>query len=257
MSYNWSEKVVFLTGASSGIGRALAVELGRRGARLGLMARRADELFRTAEEAGRAGGEALAVPGDVRDPEQVRQAVERVRERWGRVDVLIANAGMSTTTAGTSLKAAEASDVITINVIGVVNCVAAVLPEMLERGSGHLVAVSSLAAYRGMPKSGAYSASKAAVSTLFESLRVDLRRSNVAVTVIHPGFVRTPMTAGRQKRLPFLLEVDDAARRIVRAVERRARTYAFPWQLAGIVRLIRHLPGSVYDRLASNTSFRD
>jgi short-subunit dehydrogenase len=257
MAYEWSEKTVFLTGASSGIGRALAVELGRRGARMGLMARRADELLKTADEAVRAGGEALALPGDVRDPEQVRKAVERVRERWGRVDVLVANAGMSTTTAGTDLRAAEASDVISINVIGVVNCVAAVLPGMLERGSGHLVAISSLAAYRGMPKSGAYSASKAAVSTLFESLRVDLRKSNVAVTVIHPGFIRTPMTAGRKKRLPFLLEVDDAARRIVRAIERRARTYAFPWQLAGIVRLIRHLPGTVYDRLASNTSFRD
>jgi short-subunit dehydrogenase len=171
--------------------------------------------------------------------------------------VLVANAGMSTTTAGTDLKAAEASDVITINVIGVVNCVAAVLPEMLERGSGHLVAVSSLAAYRGMPKSGAYSASKAAVSTLFESLRVDLRKNDIAVTVIHPGFIRTPMTANRRKKLPFLLEADDAARRIVRAIERRSRSYAFPWQLAGIVRLIRHLPGSVYDRLASNTSFRD
>ena len=257
MPYEWKEKVVFLTGASSGIGRALAVELGRRGARMGLTARRADELLKTAEEAERAGGEALALPGDVRDPEQVREAVGRVRERWGRIDVLVANAGVSTTTAGTALGAAEATEVITVNVIGVVNCVAAVLPGMLEQGGGHLVAVSSLAAYRGLPKSGAYSASKAAVSTLFESLRVDLRRSNVAVTVIHPGFIRTPMTAGRRKKLPFLLEVDDAARRIVSAVERRARTYAFPWQLAGVVRLIRHLPGPLYDRLASNTSFRD
>jgi short-subunit dehydrogenase len=257
MPYDWKEKVVFLTGASSGIGRALAVELARKGVRLGLLARRAELLMETVAEVERAGGEALALPADVRDPEQVTRAVERVRDRWGRVDVLIANAGMSTTTAGTDLRAAEASDVISINVIGVVNCVAAVLPEMVARKSGHLVAISSLAAYRGMPKSGAYSASKAAVSTLFESLRLDLRRSDVDVTVIHPGFIRTPMTEGRKKKLPFLLEVDDAARRIVRAIERRARTYAFPWQLAGIVGLIRRLPGPVYDRFASNTSFRD
>nr|MBA3242108.1 SDR family NAD(P)-dependent oxidoreductase [Acidobacteriota bacterium] len=103
----------------------------------------------------------------------------------------------------------------------------------------------------------AYSASKAAVSTLFESLRVDLRRSGVSVTVIHPGFIRTPMTAGRKKRLPFLLEVDDAACRILRAIERRARTYAFPWQLAAVVRLLRHVPNALYDRIASNSSFRD
>jgi short-subunit dehydrogenase len=257
MSYEWKDRVVLLTGASSGIGRALAVELGRRGARVGLFARRAEELMRAAEETERAGGRALALQGDVRQAEEVKRAAGRVLETWGRIDLLVANAGMSTTTAGTALSAAEAGDVISVNVIGVVNSVAAVLPHMLERKSGHLVAISSLAAYRGMPKSGAYSASKAAVSTLFESLRVDLRKSGIDVTVIHPGFIRTPMTANRKTRLPFLLEVDDAACRILRAVERRARTYAFPWQLASVVRLIRHMPGRLYDRFASNTSFRD
>lgn len=257
MPYDWKEKVILLTGASSGIGRALAVELGRRGARIGLTARRADELLKTEEEVVRAGGQALALAADVRNPEDMSRVAERVREKWGRVDILIANAGMSTTTAGTHLKASEASDVISINVLGVVNCVAAVLPGMLAQKSGHLVAISSLAAYRGLPKSGAYSASKAAVSTLFESLRVDLRKSSIDVTVIHPGFIRTPMTANKKKKLPFLLEVDDAACRIIRAIERRARTYAFPWQLAGLVRLLKHFPNAIYDRLASNSSFRD
>lgn len=257
MKVDWSQKVVLITGASSGIGRALALEWGRRGARLGLTARRGEELLRLSEEIGRAGGEALALPADVRDHAALNGVAERVRERWGRIDVLVANAGMSSTAAATKLNAGEAGDLISINVIGVVNSVAAVLPAMLERGSGHLVAISSLASYRGMPKSGAYSASKAAVSTLFESLRVDLRKSNIAVTTIHPGFIRTPMTAGRKKKLPFLLEPEDAARRIIRAVERRARTYAFPWQLASLVRVIRHIPDAVYDRLASNSNFRE
>lgn len=257
MRYDWTEKVVLVTGASSGIGRALALELGLRGARLGLTARRGEELLKLCEEIERAGGEALALPADVRDAEAIREVAERVREKWGRIDVLVANAGMSSTTAGTSLNTSEVGDVITINVLGVVNSVAAVLPSMLERGAGHLVAISSLASYRGMPKSGAYSASKAAVSTLFESLRVDLRRSNIAVTTIHPGFIRTPMTAGRKRKLPFLLEPDDAARRILRAIERQARTYAFPWQLASFVRVIKHIPNAVYDRLASNTNFRE
>jgi len=180
-----------------------------------------------------------------------------VREKWGRVDVLIANAGMSTTTAGTLLDAKEAGDVISVNVIGVVNSVAAVLPDMVRRGDGHLVAISSLASFRGLPKSGPYSASKAAVNAFFESMRLDLRQSGVAVTVIHPGFIRTPMTARRKRKLPFLLEVDDAACRIIKAVERRARDYAFPWQLASLVRVIRHMPGALYDRFASNKSFRD
>ncbi len=257
MKVDWSQKVVLITGASSGIGRALALEWGRRGARLGLTARRGEELLRLSEEIERAGGEALALPADVRDHAALNAVAERVRERWGRIDVLVANAGMSSTAAATKLNAGEVGDLISINVIGVVNSVAAVLPAMLERGSGHLVAISSLASYRGMPKSGAYSASKAAVSTLFESLRVDLRKSNIAVTTIHPGFIRTPMTAGRKKKLPFLLEPEDAACRIIRAVERRARTYAFPWQLAALVRVIRHIPGAVYDRLASNSNFRE
>ncbi|MDT5293393.1 MAG: hypothetical protein QOJ76_273 [Acidobacteriota bacterium] len=257
MKYEWKERVVLITGASSGIGRALAVELGRRGARVGLTARRAEELLRVAEEVERAGGKALALAADVRNAEEMNRVAERVRESWGKVDVLVANAGMSTTTAGGNLHAGEASDVITVNVIGVVNSVAAVLPDMLKRASGQLVAISSLASYRGMPKSGAYSASKAAVSTFFESLRLDLRKSGIDVTVIHPGFIRTPMTANRKKKLPFLLEPGDAACRILRAIERRARTYAFPWQLASLVRVIKHMPGSLYDRLASNANFRD
>ena len=257
MTYEWKDKVVFITGASSGIGRALAVEWGRRGARVALTARREDELSKTAEAVEQAGGRALAVAADVRDAEALRRAAEQVRGSWGRIDVLVANAGMTSTTGGAELRAAEAADVITVNVIGVVNSVAAVLPDMLERQSGHLVAISSLAAYRGLPKSATYSASKAAVSTFFESLRLDLRPQNIDVTVIHPGFIRTPLVEGRKRKLPYLLEVDDAARRIIRAVERRARTYAFPWQLATVVRLIRHMPGRLYDRLASNTSFRD
>src|SRR5829696_5132227 len=147
MKYDWHEKVVLITGASSGIGRALAVELGRRGARLGLTARRGEELLKVADEVGRAGGEALALAADVRDPEAMKAAAESVRERWGRIDVLVANAGMSSTTAGTKLNAGEVGDVITVNVLGVVNSVAAVLPAMLERGAGHLVAISSLASY--------------------------------------------------------------------------------------------------------------
>jgi len=257
MAYDWSQKVVLITGASSGIGRALAVELGRHGAALALLARRAGNLREIAAEVEASGASALALPADVRDAEAVRAAAAQALERWGRIDVLIANAGMGSTLNVTDLRADEAAEVIIVNTIGAINSVAAVLPGMIARRAGHLVAISSLAAFRGLPKSGHYSASKAALSTFFESLRVDLRNTGIDVTTIHPGFIKTPMTAPRKARMPYLLEVDDAARRIIHAIETRQRTYAFPWQLAWMVRLLALLPDALYDPLMARVSYRE
>ncbi|MDQ3818735.1 MAG: SDR family NAD(P)-dependent oxidoreductase [Acidobacteriota bacterium] len=257
MPHDWSQKVVFITGASSGIGRALAVELGRRGASLGLLARRAETLSEIAREVEEAGGRALALPADVKDAGAVRAAADKLREKFGRIDVLVANAGIGATTDGRSLRAEEVADVIGTNLLGAVNSATAVLPEMLERGSGRLVVISSLAAYRGLPKSGAYCASKAAVTAFFESLRVDLRGTGVGVTIIHPGFIRTPLTEGRSAKMPFFMELDDAIRKIIRAIEGRKKSYAFPWQLATLVRLGMVLPDSWYDEVASRSSYRE
>jgi short-subunit dehydrogenase len=257
MNPHWSGKVALITGASSGIGRALAVELGRRGASLALIARRADALREAAGEIESAGGRVLALPADVRDAAEVRAAADRVRESWGHIDLLVANAGLGGTTPAKNLRADEVAEIINTNVIGAVNCVAAVLPEMLARRSGQLVAISSLAAYRGLPNSAAYSASKAAVSTFFESLRVDLRNTGVDVTIIHPGYIKTALTAGRKARMPFLMELDEATALIIRAIEARRRAYAFPWQLAGLARLLKLMPDALYDRLNANRSLRE
>jgi short-subunit dehydrogenase len=257
MPFDWSQKVVFITGASSGIGRGLAIELGRRGATLGLLARRAETLDGIVKEVEAAGGRALALPADVKDAAAVRGAAEKVRAKCGRVDVLIANAGIGVTTDARDLRAEEVADVIGVNVLGAVNSVTAVLPEMVEQKSGHLVVISSLAAYRGLPKSGAYCASKAAVSAFFESLRVDLRGSGVDVTIIHPGFIKTPLTAGREAQMPYLMELDDAVKKIIRAIEARKKSYAFPWQLATIVRAAMLMPVPLYDRIISRRSYRE
>ena len=257
MPYDWSQKVVFITGASSGIGRALAIELGRRGASLGLLARRAETLSEIQREVEDAGGRAFALPADVKDADAVRAAASQLREKFGRVDVLVANAGIGATTDARSLEAKEVADVIGTNVLGAVNSVTAVLAEMIEKGSGQLVVISSLAAYRGLPKSGAYCASKAAVSAFFESLRVDLRGTGVGVTIIHPGFIRTPLTEGRGAKMPFFMELDDAIKKIIRAIEERKKSYAFPWQLATLVRIGMVLPASWYDKVASRKSFRE
>lgn len=246
-----------ITGASSGIGEALAVEFGRRGASVGLLARRAEVLREVAGKVEAAGGRALAVAVDVRDAGEVKLAAAKVVERFGRVDVLVANAGKGEITLARSFNIETATQVLSVNLLGAMNSVAAVLPEMLERGSGQIVGISSLAAYRGFPGSGAYCASKAALSTFFESLRVELRPSNIYVTTIHPGFIDTPMTRGRNRKMPFLLDVEPAARLMLRAIEARRRTYAFPWQLATIARVGRWLPAVLYDRMLARATLRE
>lgn len=254
---DWQDKVVMITGASSGIGRALAVALGKRGARLGLLARRKNLLDKIVGEIESHGAKALALPASVQDAEAVRAAAEHLGAEFGPADVLIANAGIGGNGDAAELKASEVAEVIGVNVIGAANAVAAVLPDMVTRGSGQLVAISSLAAYRGLPKSAAYCASKAAVSAFFESLRLDLRPRNIDVTIIHPGFIKTPLTAGRQAQMPFLMELDDAVAKIVRAIETRRKSYAFPWQLASLVRLGMIMPNSVYDLISTKNSFRE
>lgn len=254
---DWSNKVVLVTGASSGIGRGLAVELARRGAAVGLLARRGDLLQEIVKEIETVGGRALALPADVTDANAVRNAAEDLVARFGPIDVLFANAGVGGTTHASALDAEQVARVIDVNVIGVVNSVTAVVGEMVQRGRGQLVAISSLAAYRGLPKSAAYCSSKAAVSAFFESMRLDLAGSGVEVTIIHPGFIKTPLTAGRQAKLPWLLELSDAVNKILSATEARRKSYAFPWQLAMIVRAGMVLPNFMYDWISRRNSFRE
>jgi short-subunit dehydrogenase len=117
--------------------------------------------------------------------------------------------------------------------------------------------ISSLAAYRGLPKSAAYCASKAAVSAFFESLRLDLKPRGIDVTIIHPGFIKTPLTAGRHAQMPFLMELEDAVQKIISAIEKRKKSYAFPWQLASIVRAGMLMPNFMYDWISRRNSFRE
>lgn len=287
---DWSDKVVLITGASSGIGRGLAVELARRGARLGLMARgvAAQKALGAAvggrrstdrpvsvvpspalqavvkeieEKTGSASettaARTLLLPADVRDARAVRAAADRLRETFGRIDVLIANAGVGATTEATELDPEDVARVIGVNVLGAVNSVAAVLPEMATRRSGQLVAISSLSAYRGLRKSAAYCASKASLSSFFESLRIDLIGSGVNVTIIHPGFIKTPLTAGRKADMPFLMELDYAVNKILGAIEKHKKSYAFPWPLATIVRAAMIMPNFMYDWISRRNSFRE
>ena len=252
---SWADKVVLITGASSGIGRGLALALADHGAKLGLVARRKDVLDELAAKIGREN--VLVIAGDVQDADSMRAAAQDTAARFGKIDLLIANAGIGGDSNGLLLDAAKFAEVINVNLLGAANSVAAVLPQMLERGAGQLAIISSLAAYRGLPKSAAYCASKAAVSAFFESLRLDLKPRGIDVTIIHPGFIKTPLTAGRTARLPFLMELDEAVAKIVWAIQKRKKSYAFPWQLATVVRAGMIMPNFMYDWIVRRNSFRE
>ena len=255
---NWKDKVVLLTGASSGIGEGIAIALAKRGAILGLLARRESLLKELAQKCESAGGTARTLACDVTDAEAVQKAAGTLREEFGHIDILIANAGIGGNNKETrDLQPEAVGAIIDINLMGAVNSVHAVLPQMLERGSGHLVAVSSLAGFRGLPKSAAYSASKAGMTAFFESARLDVQQKGVDVTIIQPGFIRTPLTEGRTNNMPFLMELNDAIPNFLNAIERKKKFAAFPWQLATIVRLGKIMPAWLYDRVAGRASYRE
>jgi short-subunit dehydrogenase len=179
---------------------------------------------------------------DVGDRGQTSAAFGVIAQHLGPVDLLIANAGVGMPTRLDPLNVADTETMFRVNLLGVVYSIEAVLPDMLRRRTGHLAAVSSLAAYKGMPAESGYCARKAAVNVYMEALRIQLRPYGVAVTTICPGFVRTPMTSVNKFYMPWLMEPDEAARRMVRALSRRRKVYNFPWQTTLLMKLTTWVP---------------
>ena len=242
-------KSVFITGASSGLGRGLALHFAKAGARVFAAARRKDELAKLAAEAEP--GAIVPVPLDVQDIDALVNAVHRAEEEsGGALEMVIANAGLGHPTSARKIDWAMVKKIMDVNVTAACVTVAAALPKMVARDHGHVVAVSSLAAFRGMPGNGAYCASKAAVHTFMESIRVDLRRTRVKATTIYPGFVKTELTAKNKFRMPFLMELDDAVKVMARGLARGARTISFPLPMAAVTRTLGALPSAVYEPLA-------
>lgn len=254
----WKNKVVFITGASSGIGSEMARQLAAKGASLGLLARRREMLDELSAEVSANNSVARVFAADVTDEAAVQAAAKTLRNEFGRIDVLIANAGIGGGAVhAKDLSSKDFARVIDVNVIGAVNSISAVLPQMIERNSGHLVAISSLAGYRGLAKSASYCASKAAMTALFESVRVDLRGTNIHVTTINPGFIKTPLTSGRAAKMPFLMELPDATLKMIRFIEQKKKIAAFPFPLSTFVRLGQIFPPWLYDRIAARAAFRE
>jgi short-subunit dehydrogenase len=249
---------VFITGASSGIGSALANHYAQRGAVLGLVARRGDQLEALAEELRRAGAKRVSChPLDVTDAAALRAAAADFIARCGAPDIVIANAGVS---SGTLTECAEDLEVIRrivdINVYGMAATfspfIAAMRQSAIDGTPGRLVGIASVAGIRGLPGAEAYSASKAAAITYLESLRLEMRASGIKVVTIAPGYIATPMTAHNPYRMPFLLPADEAARRFARAIERGTSYIVIPWQMGVVAKFLRLLPNAIYDRLFAN-----
>jgi short-subunit dehydrogenase len=244
----FSNQVAIVTGASSGIGWALAKVLAADGCKVGLVARRQDKLQSLADEITASGGVTALAAADVSDRTQTVEAIHVLARQLGPIDLLIANAGVGVPTLLNPVNVADVERMFQVNVLGVVYSIEAVLPDMLRRGRGHLAAISSLGSYKGLPGESGYCASKAAVNTYMGGLRIQLRSKGITVSTICPGFIRTPMTDVNQFQMPFLLEADEAARRIVRALARRRKVYNFPWQMSLVMKLVAWLPDWVLDR---------
>lgn len=243
----WRDRHVLITGASSGIGREVARRLAQPGIRLGLIARGEASLAELSQDLQQRGANVAYATADVTDLSQMRAAVESLEARLGPCEIALANAGVHQYTPGSEFTAEKADAVIRTNVIGVTNTIGCVLPAMVARRRGHLVAISSIASVLSLPRMGTYCASKAAVVTQMNALAVDLKPFGIRVTTICPGFIQTPLIQSHNPRLLiFRLTAEQAAERIILAIEREKRICYFPLRTYALARFGSLLPFRIY-----------
>jgi short-subunit dehydrogenase len=234
--------IALITGAASGIGYALALRLAREGYSIAAIDRSREGLIALSDRLVLERRKHAWRTADVVDEEGLRQAITALEREVGSTDVVIPGAGIGIETGADPFRADLVRKVIEVNLIGVSNTIAAVLPGMLQRKQGHIVGLSSLASFRGLPRMFAYCASKSGLNALLEGLRVEVEPRGVAVSIVCPGWIRTPMTADVVNHVPNLLEVEDAVERMVSAIRRRRRFFAFPRRSAYVLRFLRWLP---------------
>ncbi|MDH4121313.1 MAG: SDR family NAD(P)-dependent oxidoreductase [Deltaproteobacteria bacterium] len=234
---------VFITGASSGIGREVARQMAMPGMVFGLVARRLPQLENLKTELERSGARVFLFPVDVTDAQAMGQAARAFLKEAGGIDIVLASAGLSCADKIQLGDPLEASRLIAANVQGVIHTLVPFIPAMIQQRSGHLAAMGSMAGYRGLPDKGAYCASKAAVKTLMDAYRAHLRGTGVMVTTLTPSWIESEQTGLNAHKMPFLVPLPKAASRIIRAIRKNKKTYIFPWQALWIgLPLVRFLP---------------
>jgi NAD(P)-dependent dehydrogenase (short-subunit alcohol dehydrogenase family) len=244
-------KVAWVVGGSSGIGAAVARELFSRGATVAISARRTDQLQAVA------GGDMLVLPADVTDAASIAAAAARVRQELGPIDLAVLSAGYWKPMDPADWDTDVFDQHVRVNLTGMSNAIAAVLPGMLQRHRGVIAGIASVAGYRGLAGSEAYGATKAAQINLLESLRVHIARTGVRVTTICPGFVRTGLTAGNRFPMPFIIDADQAARSICDGLERERTGIVFPARMALLMNAARLVPVRIWTALWKRTSLPD
>lgn len=230
---------MWITGASTGIGRELALKLAARGIQVAASARSASRLASL-------GSGITPYPLDVTDADAVAETVALIERELGPIDLAVLGAGTYTPLTADQFSTAAMRSTLETNLMGVVHGMAELLPRMRQRGRGHVSFIASVAGYRGLPKAFAYGASKAALINMAESLQPELARAGIALSVINPGFVETPMTAQNDFPMPFLMKPDAAADRIIAGLVKGKFEIAFPRRFVAIMKLARILPYSVY-----------
>jgi short-subunit dehydrogenase len=248
--------LVWITGASTGIGRAVALIYARRGQPVAASARGADQLADLVAEAGSAGHLIHPFPLDVTDRAATAEVVARIEAAHGPITLAILNAGTHQPSPAATFDAAIYDRLFQVNVFGVVNGMAAVLPRLVERRAGHLAIVSSVAGYGGLPSASAYGATKAALINLAEAIKPELERHSVDVSVVNPGFVKTPLTDLNDFPMPFLMPVDKAAAAMVRGLDQRRFEVTFPRRFTTILKFLRLLPYGAYFWIVRRTAMK-
>jgi len=247
-------KSALITGASSGIGKDLALLWASWGCNVALAARRGELLEEAAAQCRAMGVDAVALSADVSNRAAMEAIRDQLIERWGFVDLVIGNAGVGGLNPGHVFDLDIHKKTVEINLIGLANTVVPFIPSMVEKRQGVLVGVSSLAAFRGLPKAGSYSSTKAAQGRLMESLRVDLRKYGVHSMCIHPGFIETPMTEHDDFTMPFMVPVRKSSILISKAIAKKKRVYLYPWPMKILTFFNRIMPCWLYDRLMPRIS---
>jgi short-subunit dehydrogenase len=246
---------IVITGTTSGIGHALALHYAQPGSILGLIGRRQERLAAVAARCEAQGAHVIPAAIDVGDTTVMQAYATQFLQRTDGIDLVIANAGVAAPDNLASGDAAYHTRHFTVNVMGLLNTLLPFVPQMMRQRHGQLVAMASVAGFRALPGSTTYAATKIAVRTLMEGYGWHLRRYGITVTTINPGFIVSEITAKNRFPMPFLLQTEDAAQRIARAIARRRRVYTFPWPMAIVARLLGYIPGAVLRRFEPPREF--